>query len=86
MPYNNIDDLPEGVRDNLPKHAQEIYLSAFNNAWDQYKDAADRLADSSREETAHRVAWSAVKKTYAKNKETGKWQLKTRRSKTKIPA
>lgn len=86
MPYNNIDDLPEGVRDNLPKHAQEIYLSAFNNAWDQYKDAADRLADSSREETAHRVAWSAVKKTYAKNKETGKWQLKTRRGKTKIPA
>jgi cation transport regulator len=34
MPYKNIEDLPERVQDNLPKHAQEIYLKAFNSAWD----------------------------------------------------
>jgi len=25
MPYNSISELPDSVRDNLPKHAQEIY-------------------------------------------------------------
>jgi cation transport regulator len=84
MPYNDTIDLPESVKDNLPKHAQEIYLSAFNNAWDQYKDAEDRLGDSSREETAHRVAWAAVKNAYTKDKTTGKWKPKA--SKSKVPA
>lgn len=31
MPYDNTDDLPERVKDNLPKHAQEIFKEAFNN-------------------------------------------------------
>lgn len=38
MPYKNIKDLPERIKDNLPKHAQEIYRKSFNNAWKQYKD------------------------------------------------
>ena len=38
MPYQNIDQLPESVRDNLTKHAQEIYVEAFNSALEQYKD------------------------------------------------
>ena len=25
MPYKSISDLPDSVRDNVPKHAQEIY-------------------------------------------------------------
>ncbi len=33
MPYKDISDLPESVRDNVPKHAQEIYKEAFNSAW-----------------------------------------------------
>jgi cation transport regulator len=33
----------------LPEHAQEIYKEAFNSAWDQYKDKADRRDDASRE-------------------------------------
>ena len=32
MPYKTLSDLPESVRKHLPKHAQEIYLEAFNNA------------------------------------------------------
>jgi cation transport regulator len=60
MPYRNIDELPENTRSNLPKHAQEIYLAAFNNAWEQYRKAEDRRGDSSREEVAHKVAWAAV--------------------------
>ncbi len=76
MPYKDIDDLPDRVRENLPKHAQEIYLEAFNNAWDQYAKPEERRGDASREETAHKVAWSAVKKVYVKNEKTGEWKKK----------
>ena len=34
MPYDKLTELPDNVKDNLPKHAQEIYLAAYNNAWD----------------------------------------------------
>lgn len=75
MPYNKTAELPDSVKDNLPKHAQEIYQEAYNSAWDQYKDAEERRGDATREETAHRVAWAAVKKGYEKNNK-GKWVQK----------
>ncbi|MFO7681529.1 MAG: ChaB family protein [Chloroflexota bacterium] len=75
MPYKNLSDLPDSVRDNLPKHAQEIYQAAYNSAWDQYADASDRHGDDTREETAHKVAWAAVKNTYEKN-DNGRWVKK----------
>jgi cation transport regulator len=75
MPYKSINELPESVRDNVPKHAQEIYKEAYNSAWEQYKDPEDRRGDASREETAHRVAWAAVKEKYEKG-ENGKWKKK----------
>ena len=68
MPYGKPDDLPEPVRNVLPKHAQEIYLEAFNSAWTQYADHDDR------EGTAHKVAWSAVKQVYEKR--GGRWVRK----------
>ncbi|TDK25945.1 putative cation transport regulator ChaB [Luteimonas aestuarii] len=75
MPYDRLSDLPDNVRDHVPKHAQEIYKEAFNSAWDQYKDPDDRRGDASREETAHRVAWAAVKDKYAKG-DDGDWHAK----------
>ncbi len=67
MPYNNTSELPDNVKNVLPDHAQDIYKEAFNSAYDGYKDPADRHGDADREETAHRVAWAAVKKGgYAK--------------------
>lgn len=66
MPYDDLKDLPKSVRDVLPKHAQEIYPAAFNNAWDQYGDAKKRHGEASQEEAAHKVAWAAVKQTYTK--------------------
>ncbi|MFO8004702.1 ChaB family protein [Thioalkalivibrio sp.] len=74
MPYDRNADLPRQVRDALPDAAQSIYRSAFNNAWDQYADEEDRKGDASREETAHRVAWSAVKQSYTK--EGDRWVKK----------
>lgn len=67
MPYTTIEELPSSVKNHLPKHAQEIYKEAFNHAWDQYKDPSERREDASREETAHKVAWSAVKQKYEKS-------------------
>lgn len=75
MPYDKISDLPDNVRDNVPKHGQEIYMEAYNSAWDQYKDPDDRRGDASREETAHKVAWAAVKNDYKKG-DDGKWHRK----------
>jgi cation transport regulator len=79
MPYDRVSDLPDSVRNNLPKHAQEIYMEAYNSAWDQYKDPEDRRGDATREETAHRVAWSAVKNDYEKG-DDGRWTKKKERS------
>jgi len=75
MPYDELADLPENVRRHLPRHAQEIYLKAFNSAWDQYARPAKRRAGASREATAHRVAWSAVEKVYEKGPD-GDWRLR----------
>lgn len=75
MPYDRISDLPDSVRDNVPKHAQEIYKEAFNSAWDEYEDAGERRGDASREETAHKVAWAAVKEKYRKG-DDDKWHAK----------
>jgi cation transport regulator len=65
MPYQEIADLPDSVKDRLPKHAQEIFRAAFNNAQEEYDE----------EERAFRVAWSAVKRDYEKGN-GGQWHKK----------
>lgn len=72
MPYSGISKLNQSLREKLPKHAQEIYVEAYNDAYDRYKDASKRRGNQSREETARRVAWSAVEKKYQKS-DDGKW-------------
>jgi cation transport regulator len=62
MPYASNDDLPPSVRSHLPPHAQDIFRAAFNNAWLRYSERAPER----REEIAHRIAWSAVKRQYRK--------------------
>lgn len=74
MPYKNLSELPDGVKDNLPMQAQEIYMEAYNSAHKEYQDPADRRGNATLEETAARVAWAAVKKKYEKPE--GQWQLK----------
>ncbi len=76
MPYKKVSDLPESVKKNLPKHAQEIYLEAYNSAWDEYGEPQERRGGATREETAHKVAWTAVKKKYEKDEKIGGWKPK----------
>jgi cation transport regulator len=73
MPYHTLKDLPENVRHVLPLHAQEIYRGAYNSAHEEYKDKSKRNDPAEDlEEACHRIAWSAVKKKYEKNKK-GEW-------------
>ncbi len=65
MPYASLNELPDGVK-KLPKHAQEIYMSAFNAAIKQYEG---------NEGQAHGTAWAAVKTKYRQN-EDGSWVAK----------
>ena len=60
MPYQTNADLPAAVRHHLPEHAQDIYREAFNHAY------AAHAGESRQEEAAHRIAWAAVKRSYAK--------------------
>lgn len=74
MPYDRKSEMPKNVKDNLPSHAQDIYRKAFNSAWEHYKNKEDRQGDKTREETAHSVAWAAVKQEYTKHGD--KWVKK----------
>ncbi|WP_201583975.1 ChaB family protein [Psychrobacter jeotgali] len=65
MPYGKLAELPDNVKDNLPKHAQEIFRAAFNSASEQYKDESRWFA----------TAWAAVENVYEKN-EKGDWVKK----------
>src|SRR5215211_7972237 len=54
--------------DTLPSHAQKIYTKAHKNALKQYASPSRRRGGKrqSKEQVAHKVAWSAVKKEYKK--------------------
>ena len=65
MPYQALSDLPDAVQ-KMPNHAQEIYMKAFNNAFEQYNgDEAKSAA----------TAWSAVKTKYEQDAD-GNWKAK----------
>jgi cation transport regulator len=60
MPYRTNLDLPSSVAAHLPEHAQDNYREAFNHAF------AAHAGELRQEETAHRIAWAAVKRLYVK--------------------
>ena len=60
MPYATNAALPASLREHLPEHAQDIFRAAFNHAF------AAHSGDPRQEEAAHRIAWAAVKRSYAK--------------------
>ncbi len=75
MPYASRHDLPESVQRVLPVHAQDIYKEAYNSAYDEYAQKADRRDNDSREAVAHKVAWNAVKQRYIKGNDDS-WHKK----------
>ncbi|HEY9801945.1 MAG TPA: ChaB family protein [Leptolyngbyaceae cyanobacterium] len=65
MPYQQVSELPQEIRDQLPQHGQNIFLAAFNAA----------QSDGMSEEGARDVAWNSVRMEYEQGKE-GQWQRK----------
>lgn len=65
MPYA-MDNIPDAIK-GLPKHAQEIFIAAFNSAYEQYKGD---------EEKCNATAWAAVKTKYEQDS-SGGWHLKS---------
>lgn len=62
MPYKSTKELLPAVQ-SLPAHAKEIFMNAFNAAYDKYG-----------EESAFKIAWAAVKNKY--RKEGDRWVTK----------
>ena len=69
MPYEKRSDLPPPVKDNMPDHAQDIFLAAYNSAYEDYDEKTD---GNSREVYANSVAWASVKRNFRKN-DAGDW-------------
>ncbi len=71
MYYDDDEELPESVRNNLPARALAIYRDAFNAAWrrSSHVEATDEEID--REQRAHAAAWKAVRAEYKRR--DGRW-------------
>ena len=63
------DTLPDAVK-QLPKKAKEIWVAAFNNAFDNYDPETSE--QDSQESHAFAIAWGAVNAKFKKN-DDGEW-------------
>jgi cation transport regulator len=66
MAYNQIDELPEDIKQKLPEHARQIFIAAFNAA----------QSNGFSEDGALGVAWNSVANEYEQG-DDGKWHRKT---------
>ena len=69
--YDSIEELPDTVRDVLPREAQEVYLEGFTESWESYDE--EKTSEMSQEAVANRDAWALVKTKFTRDDETGKW-------------
>jgi cation transport regulator len=71
MKYSSRKDLPATITQVLPKDAQQAYLEAYNQAWDEYKQ--EGTGDLSRHSIAHRQAWELVERSFERDLNTDTW-------------
>lgn len=62
MAYQELTDLPSEVTEKLPKHGQQLFMTAYNAASEDGMD----------EKNATQVAWNSVKNSYQEDKD-GNW-------------
>ncbi|WP_020208222.1 ChaB family protein [Gilvimarinus chinensis] len=72
MYYQNTAELPDSVKNSLPQDGLNLYLQAYNSAWETFADPEKRIGNDDRETVAHKVAWSVVEKSYTKTAQ-GSW-------------
>ena len=73
MSYEDLPDLPEDLRDELPRHAQEIYQAAYNRVYETSMASGEDHDAQSIAETAHKAALLAVEMEYQKD-EQSRWR------------
>jgi cation transport regulator len=71
MSYQSRDELPEIIRDILSPEAQDVYIDAYNAAWQTYEESTVQTLD--RQSVAHRVAWDAVNREFVHDTQRGIW-------------
>ncbi len=64
MAFDNVDTLPNEVKEQLPYGAQTIFMTAFNSA----------NSDGMSEDGAMQVAWNSVKTEYEPSDNGGQWR------------
>ena len=65
MPYTEVTELPENLREILPVGAQRVFIEAFDSAWDKWWE----------EDRCFAYAWGAVKRAGYRKGDDGKWHL-----------
>ncbi|MEJ2211488.1 MAG: ChaB family protein [Anaerolineae bacterium] len=74
MPYEKKSDLPKTLRETMPEEAQDVYIQAYNEAFEQYQERQG--GDAGQDAVAHRNAMHTVNQEFAHDPETGKWYRK----------
>ncbi|MGQ0593872.1 MAG: ChaB family protein [Gammaproteobacteria bacterium] len=73
MGYKELPDLPEDLRDELPRRAQEIYQATYDRVYETSMSSGDDHGAQSTAETAHKAALLAVEMEYQKD-EHNRWR------------
>ena len=71
MRYETKEDLPESLRHWLPEEALELYVEAYQKAWDRYEERRGGELDQA--SVAHRDAMHAVRQEWTEDEETHEW-------------
>lgn len=64
MTYETVEKIPKSVQESLPKHGQEIWMNAFNEASTHNNDDVSSI----------KIAWASVKQEFIKT--DNKWEPK----------
>jgi cation transport regulator len=68
--YQEVEELPQPLRDELPQLAQELYLAVHRATWERC--AVSGEAEEQLARKAHEAAMLAVEEKFAKD-ERGRW-------------
>lgn len=64
-----LEEPPQDVQSQLPQQAQDLWLEAFNSAWQLHKD----LTPKERAARSNATAWSAIRKAGWTKNQQGEW-------------
>lgn len=76
--YASTEDLPTVCQLNLPTDAQSVYRTAFNRAWKRAEGSEQRYR------TSQEYAWTAVRRRFQKDLESGSWMAKPTPIRTRV--